>query len=173
MKQSTPGETNVGFIFTSMILSMEIGMKLYELLIIHSQFDCYMSIAGCLFFQGLLLFLVYYVEGFLPRMIILALFNGLTGFYNPLNSLVKSSILEEKYRYLLMNLFKIPSNIIIIIVLLIFRYINSVTIALIIGTLCFVASSLGIFLVIYLKIFPEKKLGNEYNTNISIKEKQL
>ena len=166
LKQSTPGGMNVGFIFTSMVLTMIVGTKSYEVLIVNLHFDYYMSIAGCLFFQGLLLFLVYYVDSFLARMIFLALFNGLTGFYNPLNSIVKSNILVEKYRALLMNLFRVPLNTYVIIVLLTLRYMNSFTVALIAGTMCFVASAIGIYLVIYLISFPEKRLSNNTNNNI-------
>ena len=166
LKQSTPGGMNVGFIFTSMVLTMIVGTKSYEVLIVNLHFDYYMSIAGCLFFQGLLLFLVYYVDSFLARMIFLALFNGLTGFYNPLNSIVKSIILVEKYRALLMNLFRVPLNTYVIIVLLTLRYMNSFTVALIAGTMCFVASAIGIYLVIYLISFPEKRISNNTNNNI-------
>ena len=63
LKQSTPSEMNVGFIFTFMILTMIVGTKLYELLIINLKFDYYMSITGCMFLQGLLLFFSSYIEG--------------------------------------------------------------------------------------------------------------
>ena len=158
LKQSTPGGMNVGFIFTSMVLTMIVGTKSYEVLIVYLKLDYYMSIAGCMFFQGLLLFLTYYIEGFLCRMIFLALFNGLTGFYNPLNSIIKSNILVEKYRALLMNLFRVPLNTYVIVVLLTLRYMNSFTVALIAGTMCYVAFAIGLYLVIYLKI--HKKRGD-------------
>ena len=132
-----------------------------------------MSIAGCMIFQGVLLFITYYIEGFLCRMIFLALFNGLTGFYNPLNSIIKSNILVEKYRALLMNLFRVPLNTYVIVVLLTLRYMNSFTVALIAGTMCFVSSAIGIYLVIYLIIYPEKKLVDKTNNNILPNEKQM
>ena len=114
-----------------------------------------MSITGCLFIQGSLLFLTYYVNSFLARMIFLALFNGMTGFYNPLNSIVKSNILVDKYRALLMNLFRIPLNVYVIVVLLTLRYMNPFTVALIAGSLAFVACGIGIFLCIYTCFHPE------------------
>ena len=163
LKQSTPGGMNVGFIFTSMVLTMIVGTKSYEVLIVYLQFDYYMSIAGCMFFQGLLLFLTYYIESFLARMIFLALFNGLTGFYNPLNSIVKANILIEKYRALLMNLFRVPLNIYVIIVLLTLRYMNSFTVALIAGTMCYIACAIGIYLIIYLIYNPPQKEENNNN----------
>ena len=156
LKQSTPGGMNVGFIFTTMVLTMIVGTKSYEVLIYYLKFDYYISIAGCLFLQGLLLFLTYYIDSFFARMIFQALFNGLTGFYNPLNSIVKSNILVEKYRAFLMNLFRVPLNTYVIIVLLTLRYMNSFTVALIAGTMCFVAFGIGLFLVIYTKFHEEK-----------------
>ena len=162
LKQSTPGGMNVGFIFTGMVLTMIVGTKSYEVLIVFLQCDYYMSITGCLFLQGILLFLTYYVDSFLARMIFLSLFNGLTGFYNPLNSIVKSNILVEKYRAFLMNLFRVPLNTYVIVVLLTLRYMNSFTVALIAGTLCFIASGIGIYLVIYLAFHEEQKEENNY-----------
>ena len=149
LKQSTPGGMNVGFIYTTMVLTMIVGTKSYEVLIVYCNFDYYMSITGCLFIQGSLLFLTYYINSFLARMIFLALFNGMTGFYNPLNSIVKSNILVDKYRALLMNLFRIPLNIYVIVVLLTLRYMNPFTVALIAGSLAFVACGIGIYLCIY------------------------
>ena len=162
LKQSTPGGMNVGFIFTGMVLTMIVGTKSYEVLIVYLQCDYYISITGCLFLQGILLFLTYYVDSFLARMIFLSLFNGLTGFYNPLNSIVKSNILVEKYRAFLMNLFRVPLNTYVIVVLLTLRYMNSFTVALIAGALCFIASGIGIYLVIYLAFHEEQKEENNY-----------
>ena len=155
LKQSTPGGMNVGFIYTTMVLTMIVGTKSYEVLIVYCNFDYYMSITGCLFIQGSLLFLTYYVNSFLARMIFLALFNGMTGFYNPLNSIVKSNILVDKYRALLMNLFRIPLNVYVIVVLLTLRYMNPFTVALIAGSLAFAACGIGIFLCIYTCFHPE------------------
>ena len=152
LKQSTPGGMNVGFIYTSMVLTMIIGTKSYEVLINYCHFDYYISITGCVFIQGVLLYITYIDSSFLHRMLYLALFNGLTGFYNPLNSIIKSNILVEKYRALLMNLFRIPLNAYVIVVLLTLRYMNPFTVALIAGTMCYVATAIGIFLCIYLFI---------------------
>jgi MFS family permease len=155
LKQSTPGGMNVGFIYTSMVLTMIVGTKSYEVLIVYCNFDYYMSITGCLFIQGVLLFLTYYIDSFLARMLFLSLFNGLTGFYNPLNSIVKSNILVDEYRALLMNLFRIPLNVYVIIVLLTLRYMNPFTVAIIAGSLAFIASSIGVYLCIYTCLYPE------------------
>ena len=157
LTQSTPGGMNVGFIYTTMVLTMIVGTKSYEVLIVYCNLDYYMSITGCVFIQGVLLYICYVDDRFLARMIYLALFNGLTGFYNPLNSIVKSTIIIEKYRALLMNLFRIPLNFYVIVVLLTLRYMNPFTVALIAGTMCFLAFLIGVFLCIYLLNHPELK----------------
>ena len=153
LKRSTPGGMNVGFIFTCMLLTMISGTKMFQLLIGTLDFDNYMSIAGCVIIQGILMFLTYAINGFLPRLIFLSLFNGVTGFYNPLNSIIKASILIEKYRALLMNLFRVPLNFYVIIVLLTLRLMNPFTVAFIVGVMCIVAFLIGLFLVIYREIY--------------------
>ena len=157
LKQSTPGEMNVGFIFTAMVLSMIIGTKSYKLIIVYLKLDYYLSITGCLFFQGLFLFLIYYINDFLYRIIFFALFNGMIGFYNPLNSVIKSIILVEKYRALLMNLFRIPLNIYLIVILITFRNKNPLTSVFIAGIMCYIAFCIGLFLVIHLRVDKKKK----------------
>ena len=117
LKQSTEKGMNPGFVFTSMVLTMIVGTKFCTLLIVHLTCDHYMSITGCLLFQGIFLFLTYYKNSFLARLIFLCFFDGLIGFYSPLNSIIKSNILIEKYRAFLMNLFRVPLNIYVIIVL--------------------------------------------------------
>ena len=140
LKQTTSDGMNVGFIYTIMVLTIIVGTKSYEVLIVYCNFDYYISISGCLFIQGVLLFLTYYIESFLSRMLFFSLFKGLTGFYNPLNSIVKPNILVDQYRALLMNLFRIPLNIYFIIVLLTLRYMNPFTFAIIAGSLAFIDS---------------------------------
>ena len=163
LKQSTPGGMNVGFIYTSMVLTMIIGTKSYEVLIVYCNFDYYMSITGCLFIQGFLLFITYFDDRFLARLIYLSLFSGTTGFYSPLNSIIKSNILIDKYRALLMNLFRIPLNIYVIIVLLTLRYMNPFTVALIAGSLAFVAFGIGVYLCLYIFVHPEENDNKKEN----------
>ena len=103
LKQSTPGGMNVGFIFTTMLFTLIIGTEFYEMLIVYLHFDYYITITVNLFLQGLFLFLVYYINSFLSRMIFLSLFNGLFGFYYFLNSIIKSNILIGRCRSTIMR----------------------------------------------------------------------
>ena len=162
LKQSTSGGMNPGLIFASMVLTMIVGTKICKLLIVYLYCDYFISITGCLFLQGIFLILTYYKDSFLERLIFLCAFDGLIGFYNPVNSVLKSKILVEKYRALLMNLFRVPLNIYVIIVLLTIRYINSFTVPLISGILCFLAFGIGLFLVIYDPIEQREKNEIDY-----------
>ena len=152
-----------------MVLTMIVGTKSYEVLIVYCNFNYYMSITGCFFIQGLLLYKTYFDNRFLARLIYLSLFNGLIGFYNPLNSIVKSNILIEKYRALLMNIFRIPYNIYVIISLSTLKHINPLKLILFAGHVSFVAFGIGIFLCIYLYINLENNEPKEVQVLDTIK----
>ena len=167
LKQSTQGEMNPGLIFTSMTLAMIVGTKCCKVFIAYLNCDNYISIVVCSFLQGIFLFLTYYKDSFLSRLVLLCLFDGLIGFYNPLNSIIKSNILLEKYRALLMNLFRVPLNIYVIIVLLTISHLNPFIMALISGLMCFLAFGIGLFLVIYISSYPEQIDTNAFIIPIS------
>ena len=156
-KKSTPGEINEGFIYTSMVFAMILGTHFYELLIVYLNFNYYNSLAGCLFLQGVVWFLTYFVDSFLSRVLFLSIFNGLIGFYNPINTIINSNIFIEKYKYLVLKLFRIPTDIYLIIILISLRYLNFFTVAIIEGSMCFIAFFIAIFLINYLRINQQKK----------------
>ena len=168
LKQSTPGGMNFGFIFSILALGAIIGFKFYEMLIIHLRFDYCISITGTLFLQGLTLFLTYYINSFFWRMIFLSLFNGLLGFYSPLNSIIKSDILIGPYKSIIMALFNIPTNIYIIAIFLHLNYMNCFTLALISSIISVIAFIIGIFLTVYLRITKknEENLEHEGYNNL-------
>jgi hypothetical protein len=146
---------NIGFIFIAMALSLIIGCKFYEILVAYLHFDYYASITVNLFLQGLFLFLVYYINSFFWRMIFLSLFNGMFGLYGPLNSEIKSDILNERNKFTIMSLFSIPTYIYVIVIFIHLNYMNCFTLALISSIMCLIAFIIGIFLVAYLKIFKK------------------
>lgn len=121
---STPTGINVGFIFTCFVIALILGTTVFEIFILHLRCKYYNAIACTLFIEFIAFLLVYYVDSFLLRTIFLASINGISGFYNPLNSIIKSKILVEKYRALLMSIFRIPLNFYVIIVLLSIRYMD-------------------------------------------------
>ena len=158
LNQSTEGTIRVGLIFLYMVLIMILGIKFYEILIIYFEFDYYLSITLSIFVQGILLYNTYIDDRFFSRFFYLTLFIGFTGFYNPINSIVKSNILIDKYRALLMNLYRIPLNIYLIIIILSLKYMNPLNVTVVAGSLAFVSFGIGLFLYIII----------EYRKNIEV-----
>ena len=52
-----------------------------------------------------------------------------------------------------MNYFRVPLNLYTIIILKTLRHINSFNVVIFAGSMCFLASSIGLFLIIYYKFF--------------------
>lgn len=128
LEKSTTTGINVGFIFTCFVITMILGTTIFEIFIIYLKCEYYRSIAAALLVQGLFFFCTYYVDIFLVRLVILACVNGTTGFFNPLNSIIKSRILVEKHRALLMSIFRIPLNAYVILVLISLKYMDPFTV---------------------------------------------
>jgi hypothetical protein len=124
LQMSTLTGINVGFIFTCFVITMILGTTFYEIFMIHMKSKFYPSIAVALFVESTLFFLVPNIDNFSVRLLLLACVNGVTGFYGPLNSIIKSKILVEQYRATLMSIFRIPLNFYVIIVLLGLRYMD-------------------------------------------------
>ena len=159
LKTSTKGGINVGFIFTCMVLTMIIGTKSYEVVVVNLGCDYYLSITASCFIEFLLFMIVYNEESFFIRLINIALINGIQGFYNPLNSIIKSKILKEKYRALLMNIFRIPLNLYVIIILFVIKYMEPLSIAFLAGMMCFLSFLIGLYLY-YWKFKTKKGITN-------------
>lgn len=124
LQNSTYMGINVGFIFTCFVTTMIIGTKIYEIFMIYLKSEYYISISISLLLELICFFLISYIDSFTIRLILLACINGVTGFFNPLNSIIKSRILVEEYRATLMSIFRIPLNLYVIIVLVSLRYMN-------------------------------------------------
>jgi hypothetical protein len=124
LQNSTDTGINVGFIFTCFITMMIIGTTIYEVFMIYLKCEYYLSISISLLIETLLFFFVSYIDDFLIRLVLLGCINGVTGFFSPLNSIIKSRILIERHRTTLMSIFRIPLNAYVIIVLVSLRYMN-------------------------------------------------
>ncbi len=124
LQDSTDKQINIGYVFTCFVIALILGTTLFEIFMIYLRSEYYISITISLLAELILFFLIFYVENFLVRMILLAGINGISGFVNPLNSIIKSKILIEKHRATLMSIFRIPLNFFVIIVLISLRYMN-------------------------------------------------
>lgn len=124
LQNSTSENINVGFIFTCFVITMIIGTTVYEIFMIYLRCEYYISISLSLLIELLLFFFVSYIDSFLVRLFLLAFVNGVSGFFNPLNSIIKSRILVEKHRATLMSIFRIPLNLYVIVVLVSLRFMD-------------------------------------------------
>jgi hypothetical protein len=124
LQNSSDTGINVGFIFTCFVITLILGTHIFEIFMIYLHADYYKSITTALLSLSGIFFMVYYIDSFYVRFILLAAVNGTSGFMNPLMSIIKSRILVEKYRALLMSIFRVPLNAYVIIVLLSIRYMN-------------------------------------------------
>ena len=113
LKQSAPGGMNIRFIFITIASALIIGTGFHEILIAYLLIDYYINSL--------------FDKKFFWSSFLLSLFNELLdyiGLYTPLNSLIKSNILSEGYKYTIMNLFCIPINIYAIVIFLHLNYKN-------------------------------------------------
>ena len=147
---------------------MILGAILIKPLKMSKKSDKYMSLAFCIFLQGLFLLLAYFLDSFFWRIIFLSLFNGLNGFYNPLNEIIKSDILVDKYKALLNVLFYAPSIAYTIIVYLALTFMTPFTLAIIGGIMSFIAFIIGIILVIVLCFYQERNHNNDNYLGVNI-----
>ena len=136
------GEMNVGIIFVCFVMSMitgtlifEVNSILMEIMIIYLRFDYFRTIVVFFVFESFIFYLIYSINSFSFRLLLLSMINvllqlskGCFGFYNPLNSIIKTKILIEKYRALLMNIFRIPLNLYVILILLFLKFLNPFTV---------------------------------------------
>ena len=67
-----------------------------------------------------------------------------------------------------MNLFRVPLNIYVIIVLLTIGYLNPFTVAFIAGLMCFLAFGIGLFLVIYISCFQQNTVIIDFDVVLPI-----
>lgn len=117
LKSVTNYSFNPGMVFLSYVLMIISGTKLYEIFIIHKKFNEFICLASCLLIEMFSFLIIFNYENFAVRYIMCTLINGTCGFYQPINSVIKSKILKEKYRAFLMNIFRIPLNLYVIFVL--------------------------------------------------------
>jgi len=136
---STTQPINIGFIFLCMVTSIICGTKIFEVGVIYLKSNLYVMLGMCLFFIFSDLMGIYLINSFLVRVVLFAALNGTTGLYTPLFSIIKYKILEEKHRALLMNIFRIPLNAYVIVVLLSLKYIDPFKVCLLASLMALVA----------------------------------
>ena len=110
--------TNIGMTFLTFTLSIIIFSKLFEVLILIKKKSIYEYTSYVLLLICLSLIIIYRVESFGIRLCLFAIINGSFGFLMPALSTLKSEFLKEKYRTLMMSVYKVPTYLLSIITIL-------------------------------------------------------
>lgn len=131
LRMSTVYDINVGMIYISFVLFMIIGTKAYEIFYMYLKSDGYLCLAAALLVEVFAFSNIYIVDSFWLRFFMLSIVNGISGFYQPLNSKIKSKIISERHRALLMGLMRVPLNLYVICILIFCRKVNPVDVILI------------------------------------------
>lgn len=147
LKMSTDGNINVGLIYTCLLLTMLVGIKVYSIFILYLKADKYLSLMVSIFFESTMFIAIYFDNSFFRRLIYLSLINGYQGFYNPLNSVIKSAVIIDLYRASLMNIFRIPLNVYTIVVFFTLRFMNPFTVTFVTGLMSFTAGIISVYLL--------------------------
>ena len=94
---------------------------------------------------------------------------------NPVISFLRSVILVEQYRTLLMNLFRIPLNLVVITTLILVNYFNPFIICLIVAFIIFFALVASLYLIIYYykNLQPDPSIESLFENKdaLSVKDK--
>ena len=148
---------NVGFIFLVFVIQSINGTLIFELLITHFHCNYYNAYCIILVIIFIVFFVIYNFNKFYLRLIMFSFMNFSSGFFLPLNSIVKSRILIEKYRATLMNIYKLPINIYFIGSVIFLKYIKAITII----EICIYLISIAVLISISLYLFPVKHHSNK------------
>lgn len=101
--------TNIGMTFLSFTFSIILFSKLFEVLIVIQKKSLYEQASLILLAQAISLIVVYFYESFQIRLYCFTFINGSFGFLMPTLSTMKSQMLSEDYRTLMMSVYKLPT----------------------------------------------------------------
>lgn len=125
--QRTSGQLDInpGIIFIGMLIITLSHNKLLECLnILYWPLNYFHTIFYYAGFYCICYFCVFYIDSYMMRVIFLSFINGSSGLVAPVMSYLKSIILIEKSRALLMNIYMIPMNSLLAVMLVLAGYLN-------------------------------------------------
>ena len=132
LQHTTTEKFNPGMVFITFVMLIIAGTKVYELVCIYLKGNLYLSLASGILVE-LIAFSVILVfpNNFMITYISLGIINGMCGYYQPINSIIKAKIIKEKVRALMMNIFRIPLNLYVVSALLFLKNLDPTTVSLI------------------------------------------
>lgn len=166
---SYDGPINIGFIFICLVSSIILGTKIFELSVIYMKTSLYVLLSTVLFCMFAAMGTIYLIPSFPVRVLLFSAFNGFAGVFQPLYSFIKYKILIEKHRTLLMNIFRIPLNAYVILVLLLLKYIDPMITCMIAACM----SLAGFFIITSLIIIPPKGKDGQVVLNATNAQRKI
>lgn len=150
---SIKNHVNVGFTYICFVMALIGGAILYEIFIIKLRKSYYKVLFVAILIQIICFLVIVYTRSFYICLINLAFVNGMIGFTSPLFSIIKSSVIIEKFRSQIMSLFRVPLNIYVITLLLMTHYLSSTKVRFIIIKY-FIIILLLLIILIRLCLYP-------------------
>jgi len=146
---------NIGFIFLCLVTSIIVGTKLFEISILYLQIGLYNVLLIVLMIIFSALTMIYLFDSFLLRLVLFSTLNGVAGLYQPLFSFIKYRVLEDKHRALLMNIFRVPLNIYVVVSLLMLKFLDPLNICLIAAMISLFALIIILSLILFKPEIPD------------------
>ena len=119
---------NPGMVFITFVLLIITFTKIYEVFNIYLKFNLFLSLSFSLIVEIFAFSYVTMSDDFYSSYIMLGIINGICGYYQPVNSIIKAKILKEKVRALLMSIFRIPLNLYVVCALSFMKNLNPETV---------------------------------------------
>lgn len=102
-------KANIGFSFLCFTFSIILYSKIFEFLILIKKLSLFYSFGTILLIDAFVLLIIYITESFVLRLCCFSIINGSFGFLMPGLSTMKSQILTEEYRTVIMSVYKVPT----------------------------------------------------------------
>lgn len=106
---SSNSNTNFGLTFLCFTFSIIIFSKLFEIQILLGNVEYYDNFSIILLINAFFLLIPFYIDNFKVKLFCFTIVNGTFGYLMPSLSAFKSKLLNEKYRTLLMSVYKVPT----------------------------------------------------------------
>ncbi len=129
LQHTTTEKFNPGMVFITFVMLIIAGTKVYELVCIYLKSNLYISLASGILVELIAFTIILMVpNNFMLTYICLGIINGMCGYYQPINSIIKAKIIKEKVRALMMNIFRIPLNLYVVSALLFLKNLDPKTV---------------------------------------------
>lgn len=149
------------YVFLCLCPCFIIGAKVYGPVAfsidLNSQYYYFLLVGVIFIFQCFVMLLIFISGSFFMKLILFMFLSFLFGMFNPVDSIIKTKIIKDKYRAWIMNLFRVPLNILLIWTILGANFIGPSYLTLFASLLALVNSIIGFYLYFYYSERSKKK----------------